>query len=122
MKKLNILYHKDHAELVLNPKIYPLETVFSAAYILTDRAYIVVDGDPQTSLVVRIMPKKGSIADAAMSFNDELLNYSVYRHMAGKNRGLREEMLKRAVSTNTDDDYVEDRDEILVPWEEKYGR
>jgi len=112
---------KDYAEIELNPKIYPLSVVFKAAYVLTERAYMIVDGDPKTKLVVKMKAKKGGIAQLTVDFNDQLLNYSVYENQSKKNANLREEMLKRALLTNIKDDYKEDKDQIFVPWEEKYG-
>jgi len=128
MKTDNITYHKEHIELELNPKIYPVDAVFSAAYVLMDRAYIIIDGDPKKTLLVRLRPKeKYSLQKLAHEFNDELLNCSVYKQQSEKNAKLREEILKRALLTNlapkTDEkEYLEDEEEILVPWEEKYGK
>ena len=53
----NIVFYKDHIELVLNSKIYPLDVIFSAAYVLTDKSYIIVDGDPKKELIIKIRPK-----------------------------------------------------------------
>jgi len=115
---------KEHV-IKLNPKIYPLALVFKAAYILIDTAYIVVDGDPESELLVFIRSKGDVDAKTlAERFNDELINFSVYESQSKKNAVLRQEYLKRALLTNitkTDDDYIEDKEGIFVPWEEKYG-
>jgi len=128
MKTDNITYHDDYIEMHLNSKIYPLDIVFSAAYILMDKAYIIVDGNPKKTLIVKIRPKnKYYLKKLAYEFNDELLNYSVYKKQSEKNSKLRLELLKRALLTNLTEtesdkrDYIEDKEEILVPWEEKFG-
>ena len=125
MKEDNIIFHEDHIEIELNPRIYKLSTVFSAAYILSDKAYIVIDGDPKKSLKISLRPKdRYNLKKLAHEFNDEILNYSVYEKQSLKNQQLRENMLKRALLTNLTpiDDYTKDEEEILVPWEKKYGK
>jgi len=131
MKTDNVTYHKDYIEVELSPKVYSVDTVFSASYVLMDRAYIIIDGDPKRKLMVRLRPKKKySLKDLAHEFNDELLNYSVYDAQCRRNSRLREELLKRALFTNlspskkarveTKHKRSDETRETLVPWEEKY--
>jgi His-Xaa-Ser system protein HxsD len=124
MKEDNLELFEDHVVVSLNPKIYSISSIKSAAYILLDRCYVVIDGDPKTKVTVLLRPKsKASLRQAAEDFNAELLNYSVYEAQVERNGKLREEMLKRALLTNLgeEDDYQKDEEGILVPWEEKYG-
>ena len=137
IENLNIL--KNHIEIKYNSKIYSREMIFSAAYILTDKAYIIIDGDIKTGLIVKIWSKEKidskNLKKLAYDFNDELLNCQVYENQSTKNGKLREIMLKRALISNMtpitkskekndskEDDYLEDEKDILIPWEEKYGK
>ena len=54
----NIKINEDTVILNINPKLYSLETVYSAAYVFLDRAYILLDGDPKEKIVVKLKPKK----------------------------------------------------------------
>jgi His-Xaa-Ser system protein HxsD len=117
--------HNHHIELSLKASVYPLDVVFAAAYVLLDRAYILVDGDPKDILIVRLKPKgEAALEEIEQDFMDELVNASVYKKQSERFAALREEMLKRALLTNLssdEDDYKKDEEGILIPWEEKYG-
>ena len=121
----NVAFFEDRIEVRLNPRVYSLDAVFSAAYVLMERAYIIVDEDESKRLVVTLRPKSGQESRAiASDFNDELISYSVYLRQCKKSGRLREEMLKRALLTNLaqeNEQEIEDPEEILVPWEEKYS-
>jgi len=123
----------------VNPKVYPLEAVYSAAYVFMDRAYIVLDGDPEKEILVNIKLKSGGCLEKiGNEFNNELLNYADYLARAKETKKLREMFLQRAIITNDpamaepeedidfddleDDDALEDPEGIAVPWEEKYGK
>ena len=42
----------------VNPRIYPLDIIFSAAFIFTDKNYIILDGNPEEEILVQIKPKE----------------------------------------------------------------
>ena len=79
-------------ELKLNPKIYPLDVIYSAAYVFLDRAYIKLDGDPEKEIVVNIEGKKGE--DLDKEFMNELVNYGDYKNRAKETKKVRELRLK----------------------------
>lgn len=114
----------------INPKIYPLDVVYSAAYVLLDKAYVVIDGDPEEEIIVEIRAKekKGDIEEIGHELNNELINYAVYKTQSEKNQPIRQAIIQRALLTNnfeatTDTtDYIDDPEGIAVPWEEKYGK
>ena len=93
---------KDGSAFVsVNPKIYPLDAIFSAAYMFTDKNYIVLDGNPEEEIIVEIKPKENA-ADAekaAMEFNNELINYSSYAVQLARNAHLRGHILRRVLQT-----------------------
>jgi His-Xaa-Ser system protein HxsD len=98
----NIQINEDHAIFKINPKIYPLELVYSAAYIMIDKAFIVLDGDPDTEIIAEIRKKNDerSLNELVQLFNEELLNYAVYKTHSEKNKALREIILQRVLLTN----------------------
>lgn len=109
----------------VNPKIYFLDVIYSAAYILLDRAHIILDGDPEEEIIAELRPKgKQDLKALAMAFNDELLNYSVYKTQSEKNKDIKQAIIQRALLTNgfEDTSEIEDPEGIAVPWEDKYGK
>ena len=135
----NIKIQGDSVVLSINPKLYALETVYSAAYVFLDRAYILLDGDPEKEILVKLKPKQNEDLDKlGGEFLNELINYADYRERSKQTKEIREMLLQRALITNDpsvldddkmddelleelEDDYLEDPEEIAIPWEEKYG-
>jgi len=121
----NIEIHTDHVVVSVNPKIYSLDIVYSAAYVFLDKAYVVLDGDPDTEIRVelRFKGQKGDLETLGRDFNNELINYAVYKNESESNRGIKEQIVARALETNSEDDftdadYLEDPLNIAKPWEE----
>lgn len=111
----------------VNPKIYPLNVIYAAAYVFIDRAYVIIDGNPEEGVIVELKAKgKEDLKKLGYEFNNELLNYAVYEGQAKDNSEVRAVLIKRALLTNgeeeTEDDFIEDPEGIAVPWEEKYGK
>jgi len=132
--KSNLEIHRDknYVLVSLNPKIYPLDVVYSTCYVFMDRAYIVIDGDPAEEIIVELVPKeKGyDLEKLGREFNNELLNYAVYKVQAERNAGIRQAIVQRALLTagsglliteSEDEDKFEDPEGIAIPWEEKFG-
>jgi len=111
----------------VNPKIYPLDIVYSAAYAMLDKAYIFLDGDPEEEILIELRPKSNAnIRGIVMDFNEQLLNYSVYKGLSEKNKTLRESILQRVLLTNNPSYFassqrkpIEDPLGIRNKWEEK---
>lgn len=141
MNKLEI--QNDSVVLKVNPKVYPLDVVYSTAYTFLDTVYVLFDGDPDTEILVSLKPKnKGvDLQTLGSEFFNELINFGDYAKRAEKTKEIREALLQRALFTNDptvvenieddfdsllkelddeDDAVLEDPDEIAVPWEEKY--
>ncbi|MFH0979236.1 MAG: hypothetical protein V1837_08130 [Candidatus Woesearchaeota archaeon] len=96
----------------VNPKIYPLDVVLSAAYLFTENNYVLLDGDPKDELIVEIRPKeKADLEKVGMEFNNELIRYANYAVAAIKNQKLREAIISRVMMTNSLDPL-----EALKPW------
>ena len=142
----NLEINDNQLIVTVNSKLYPLEAVYSAAYVFMDRAYIVLDGDPENEILVKIKLKSdGSLEKIGDEFNNELLNYADYLTRAKETKKIREMFLQRAIITNDpgmaepqnnadvetddgldnldelDDEFLDDPEGIAIPWEEKYG-
>ena len=87
--------------LSVNPKIYPLDVIFSAAYIFTNENYIILDGNPEEEILVEIKPKEKSneMEKIAMEFTNELVNYGSYAVQSARNTHLRHIILQRVLQT-----------------------
>jgi His-Xaa-Ser system protein HxsD len=130
-ESVKIFEKEGYATFSVNPKIYPLDLIYSASYILMDKAYIFLDGDPQTEILVELRRKEGtkeSLKKIVFDFNDELLNYAVYKQQSEKNKGVREAILRKIILENDPqsiksqdqiaNEQFEDPEEILKLWEE----
>lgn len=127
-KNMKISKEKNEVVLFINPRIFSLDVIYSAAYVFIDKAYVMISGDPEKEIIVEIRPKTAGDPELlGREFNNELLNYSVYKQQVEKNSKIRETIIQRALITNTkaetEEDYeFEDPEGIAVPWEEKYGK
>lgn len=148
----DIKIENNKIELILNPKIYSKETLFSASYIFLDKAYIILD-ENKDGLIVKIMPKDNheDLKKLGGNFLNELINFEDYFNRAKKTDKLREMMLQKILVNNDvlpeevdqlqeDDEEIEldeetkklledieneefdDPEGIAMPWEEKYGK
>jgi len=125
----------------LNSKTYPLEAIYSTAYVFLDRAYVYLDGDPAKRIVVSLKSKeklnKKQLEVLTGEFHNELLNYLLRVEIAKRNKKIRdfvvgtalvstltEELLTQPaeIETSKDDSWIEDPLGIAVPWEEKFGK
>jgi len=117
----------------LNPKIYPLEIIYSAAYVFLEKAYIKLDGDIDKEIIVEIKSKDNEIKNIELEFQNELLNYAEYNTNLKNNKEIRQAIIQRALMTNDetiideifeeiDDEEIDDPEGIAIPWEEKYGK
>lgn len=129
---LEIHRGKDSVIISVNPKIYPLDTIFSAGYIFIDKAYVIVDGDPNEEIIVQLKAKdkKTKLEDLGREFNNELINYSFYAAQTAKNMPIRTSIVQRAFFTQAQkkpeiefakpvEQKVENIEEIAKPWKSR---
>ena len=85
--------------MVINPKIHPLPVIQSAAYVMTDSTYVILDGDPEKEIMVQLRPKDAdsNLEELGRKFSEELLNYDVYMVMSEKTRDLRNMIFHKAL-------------------------
>ena len=90
---------KDWVKLSVNPKVYPLSTIYSAGYAFLDRAYIYLDKDTKGKIAVWLFSKskKGSLNKLGMDFYNELLNYAHYFNRIKANADTIQIIMQRAL-------------------------
>ncbi|MBW2972339.1 His-Xaa-Ser system protein HxsD [Candidatus Woesearchaeota archaeon] len=110
-----IKVYDDCGTLNINPHIYPLDVIYSAAYIMIDKAYIVLDGNPNTEIIVEIRKKNENqdVKNLIEEFNDELLNYLVHKSQGSQNARVKEILLQRALLTNSSEQAVKEDNVVL---------
>ena len=94
----------------INPKLYPFDIVNSAAYMLLDKAYFVIDGD-ENEITVEITSKKGE--NVEKEFQNELVKQARLKKDCVES-DLKSELLRKALELPKDD-FLDD--DIIVPWE-----
>ncbi|MCX6799416.1 MAG: hypothetical protein NTW59_04975 [Candidatus Diapherotrites archaeon] len=100
----NVEFHAKENFLVfaIQPKLFSVETVFSAAYSMLDKAFVLVDGDPRDMMVVSMQPKEGKgLRALAERFSQQLLNYAVNAQQSAATRQIRECLLRRVFLTQS---------------------
>ncbi|MBS1266522.1 MAG: hypothetical protein MAG795_00489 [Candidatus Woesearchaeota archaeon] len=121
----NISIFKDHIVVSVNEKIYPLDIIYSAAYVFMDKAYIVLSGGDSDEVIITLRPKKEmkqeQLEEFGRDFNNELVNYAVFKEQAASSRNIKESIVNSALNTGVSDEesFEDDPLGIAVPWEEK---
>lgn len=98
----NIKLNEDYAVFSINPKVYSLDIVYSACYVMLDKAYIILDGDPEKEIKVEIRKKskEQDLKELVYELNNHLISYSVYKQQSEKTKQIRELILHRAMFTH----------------------
>ena len=55
---MDFILLKDSVKVSVDTKIYPLDVIYSSAYVFLDKAYILLDGNPEEVVVVELRPKE----------------------------------------------------------------
>ncbi|MBW3022896.1 hypothetical protein KY308_02240 [Candidatus Woesearchaeota archaeon] len=90
---------KGVAVFELDPKIYPIDVIHSAAYMLMDEAFIILDTGAEGNIIVELRKKQKEqkLPSLIGEFYDEMYNYSSYKIHSQQNKKIRELILKRAL-------------------------
>lgn len=84
--------------LTLNPKIYSIETIYSAGYVFLDKAYFIIDGDPEKEIKLQMFAKEGNdIEKVKLDFYNELLNYASFNMKLEKNKEIARMIIEKAL-------------------------
>lgn len=85
------------AVLKLDSEIYPLQTVHAAAYVFIDRAYFIMDRNPDKSLQITIVSKGEDPENLRHEFYNELLSYNNYFTHLESNKEVVRMIVERAL-------------------------
>lgn len=132
------------AVLTLDAGLYPVDAIYSAAYALIDRAWVLLDRAPVTSgkgfrFLIHLRGKMplGEVGLQALSgeFGNELLSQALRRKVVKQNNKIIEEIVTQAIAgaagatlpqdfmeEDDDLDFLDDPLGIAVPWEEKFKK
>ncbi|HDR53601.1 MAG TPA: hypothetical protein ENN60_02950 [archaeon] len=108
----------------VNPKLYPVDLIYSAAYTLMDKAYVMLDGSLEETVFVILKPRNPVVGDADLeklgqTFYDELTAAAFYAVQLSRNQGVREALLTGLA--NSFPATEESEEDIAKIWEEKFG-
>lgn len=99
--KIEIKEDEEAAYALVDSRIYSLEAVYDAAYNFLDKAYILLEGDPEDVIKVRLKSKEDSneetLEKLANEFFNELINTGLRREISQKNQNIREYMVSAAL-------------------------
>ncbi len=91
----------DWVNVTVKTSIHSMECIFSSAYVLLDKAYIIFDGDPQQEIIVHIRSKNAEpIETIIQEFHNQLINYAVYTKQHDRSKEIKKILLQRALLTN----------------------
>ena len=85
--------------LDIDTKIYPLDVIYSVAYIFLDKYYVLLEGDPKEKIQVKLTAKdnKAEISKAIGEFKNNLITHSLYKKQSEKNSAIRQLILQAAL-------------------------
>ena len=111
MPRYKVEKNKNQTKILVNPKLYPLEAVYGAAYVFLDKAYLRLDGNPEKKITVQIKGKenlnKKGLENLANDFLNELLNYSLRYRISKNNKKIREYIVGTALLFASGEDLEE---------------
>lgn len=98
---LKVDYDPNTVTWTIDPKVYPLDILYQAAFIFIDRAYMLLDMDKDKNIIVRLKGKedlkKEELEALHGDFANELLNQAVRKQVAKDNRRIREFIVAKAL-------------------------
>jgi len=88
--------------ITLNTKIYPLDVVYSAAYVFLDDAYFQISGDPNKEINLTIYPKKDTdLNKLKLDFLNECVSQSSYFAKLDQNNDILKLIVEKALFTSS---------------------
>ncbi|MFH0754201.1 MAG: hypothetical protein V2A70_06525 [Candidatus Omnitrophota bacterium] len=85
-------------KVVVQTRVYSLQTLYAAGYILMDRAYVYLDMESKGKVAVWLKPKRRCNLDQlAMEFCQELIHYAHYFSNLKVNAASMKLLLQRAL-------------------------
>lgn len=112
-----------YVKVKVNPKIHPLDIVYSAAYVFLDRAYVLLDSDEKDTLILLKPKGDENLEKLGLEFANELVNYASYKANSELNKETKNIILTRAMFSNDEESFrdavLERSEEVKIPWDDK---
>ena len=101
--KIGICRKEGVARISVNPNIYSMDVIYSAAHAFTKECYVLLDGDIKTRIIVELKPFEAqNLEELGRNFLNRLLSYQIYRQKRSENEKIRNLLLYRALAANSD--------------------
>ncbi len=100
MNGSNVEVFDDYVVVKVDPRLFSLDVIFMAAYVMIGKAHIFLTGDPKKEIKVNLRKGDkffGSLEELGNEFNNELLTYQVYDIQSRRTADLRKLLLTRAL-------------------------
>lgn len=122
VERLNIRpLKREWLEILLDPRLFPLDIVLLSAYELLTKLAIRIEGEPAKQLQVRIARRHAGIplCEWGLLFQQKLMEVSLKEHRWGQKAGVREYLLAAAISydarmANPPKDLLKESEEKLI--------
>ena len=99
-KKGNMEFSQGSVIISVNPELFSMDAVYMAANQMVEKAYVIFDGDPDSKILVKLIPKnKKELKTIGWEFSNELLSSQVYDLMSKKNSKIKEQIIEKALET-----------------------
>ena len=93
---------ENSAIIKLNPSIYNLKVIYSSCYVMLDKAYFILDGEPSKEIIIKISSKESPIKSIVKEFMNELVRSGFYLQQNQETAALRTIMLRRLLMLDSD--------------------
>lgn len=96
---------ENYVKISVNPKIYPLHIIYSAAYVFLDKAFVNIEGNPEEEIFVTLIPKQSNMNLEVLGrdFNNELINYAAFSIRYGLTKQIREKIVEKLLEAIKND-------------------
>jgi len=87
----------DKLVLKLNIELYPLNSIYAAAYVFLEDAYFIMDKEEDKFVKVSIISKGKSLEQLKLDFYNELINFNHYFIHLESNKDVVRMIIERAL-------------------------
>ncbi len=90
--------HEDYVIVNVNPELFSLDAVYLASFQMIEKAYVILDGDPDEMIQVKLIPKnKKDLKTVGWELSNQLLSSQVYDMMSRKSAKIKQDIIDKAM-------------------------
>ncbi len=106
--------NEQYAKILLSKKIYSLPTIYAAAYVYLDKAYLILDDEDKNGIGVYVFAKENRDPEKiAKDFYNELINYAHYFNRVENNAATIKTIMQR-VLFSVNPKFAEEAEELEI--------